>query len=188
MVWIDQPVGTGLGSFAPDYPATITNEVDVGRDFAGFWKNFIETFNMTGYKVYITGESYAGQYIPYIAQYMLQQNDTDYYNVKGIQINDPSIGLDAVLNYAPAVTHLNNYQNVFALNDSFVENVNQRAESCGYFSFMEEALTFPPKGKFMAPNSSAEGCEVWDDIINAAIYVNPCFNSQSNLTLMHSPP
>jgi hypothetical protein len=25
----------------------------------GFWKNFINTFSMQGYKVYVTGESYA---------------------------------------------------------------------------------------------------------------------------------
>lgn len=55
-------------------------------------------------------------------------------------------------------------------------DINARAESCGYFQFMEEALTFPPAGKFTAPNSSVEGCDVWDDIITAAIYVNPCFN------------
>ena len=55
-------------------------------------------------------------------------------------------------------------------------SINQRAEECGYFTFMEEALTFPPSGKFTAPNESAPGCEVWDDIVTAAIYVNPCFN------------
>lgn len=134
------------------------------------------TFNMTGRKVYITGESYAGQYIPYIASYMLDQNNTDYYNVKGIQINDPSIGLDDVLIEAPAVQALDYFQSVFGLNQTFMESVNQRAESCGYNSFMEKALTFPPSGKFTAPNSSVEGCDVWDDIITAAIYVNPCFN------------
>lgn len=79
---------------APGAAAKIRNEVDIGRDFAGFWKNFMTTFGLCGRKVYITGESYAGQYIPYIAQYMLEQNDTEYYNVAGIQINDPSIGID----------------------------------------------------------------------------------------------
>lgn len=172
MVWVDQPIGTGFSPYGDDAPANITNEVDIGRDFAGFWKNFMTTFNMTGRKVYLTGESYAGQYIPYIASYMLDQNNTDYYNVKGIQINDPSIGLDSVLIegayacdhtsrlltvVAPAVTHLNNYANVFALNDTFMTDINARAERCGYFSFMEEALTFPPAGKFTAPNDSAPG-------------------------------
>jgi carboxypeptidase D len=136
----------------------------------------VDTFNMTGYKVYVTGESYAGMYVPYIAQYMLQQNDTDYFNVSGIQINDPSINDDAVLIYAPAVGALNYFQSVFALNQTFMESINQRAEQCGYFEFMDKALTFPPEGKMSVPNITAQGCEVWDDIITAAIYINPCFN------------
>lgn len=55
------------------------------------------------------------------------------------------------------MTALNNYANVFALNDSFMTQINERAEKCGYFAFMEEALTFPPKGKFTAPNETVEG-------------------------------
>lgn len=56
-------------------------------------------------------------------------------------------------------------------------SINQRAEDCGYFEFMENALTFPPLGPLpTAPNSSLPGCAVWDDIIAAAVYINPCFN------------
>ncbi|KAK5048565.1 hypothetical protein LTR84_005656 [Exophiala bonariae] len=176
MVYVDQPIGTGFSPAAEGAPANITDEVDVGRDFSGFWKNFMTTFNMTGRKVYLTGESYAGQYIPYIASYMLDQNNADYYNVKGIQINDPSIAEDSVLIQAPAVTHLNNYANIFALNESFMSDINERAQKCGYLDFMEKALTFPPAGKFIAPNDSAPGCDVWDDIITAELLINPCFN------------
>lgn len=95
MVWIDQPVGTGFSPGVPD----INDEQDVAEQFMGFWRNFMETFSMEGRKVYITGESYAGQYIPYIASGMLDTNDTKYYNVKGIQINDPSINEDDTMIY-----------------------------------------------------------------------------------------
>ncbi|ROV86745.1 hypothetical protein VSDG_10198 [Cytospora chrysosperma] len=182
MVWIDQPIGTGLSSAAPGAPALIRNEDDVAEDFAGFWKNFIDTFDMQGYKVYFTGESYAGMYIPYIASHFLDQNDTTYYNVKGIQINDPSIGMGSVLEEAPAVQFVNTYSALFNLNDTFMDDINERAENCGYNAFMEEALTFPPAGKFPKPTSlrtSGTGilnCDVWDDIAIAAMYVNPCFN------------
>lgn len=58
-----------------------------------------------------------------------------------------------------------------------MSDINQRAEECGYFSFMEQALTFPPSNESLVlPNASAPGCDVWDDIVTAAIYVNPCFN------------
>ena len=93
MIWIDQPVSTG---FSPGN-ITVNDELDVASQFRGFWKNFIETFSMQGYKIYITGESYAGQYIPYIASGFLDQNDTKYFNLKGIQINDPSINDDDVM-------------------------------------------------------------------------------------------
>ncbi len=88
MIWIDQPVSTG---FSPG-TAPVNNETDVATHFMGFWKNFIDTFHMHGYKIYITGESYAGKYIPYIASAMLDKEDDEYFNVNGIQINDPSIG------------------------------------------------------------------------------------------------
>jgi len=59
--------------------------------FLGFWKNFVDTFSMQGYTICMVGESFAGQYIPHIASGMLDANDTDYYNIKGIPVNDPSI-------------------------------------------------------------------------------------------------
>ena len=55
MVWVDQPIGTGFSPAAKGAPAKINDEVDVGRDFAGFWKNFMTTFNLSGNNVFITG-------------------------------------------------------------------------------------------------------------------------------------
>lgn len=55
--------------------------------------------------------------------------------------------------------------------------LNQRAQDCGYFDFLDNALTYPPTGPLpSAPNSSLPGCAVWDDAVVAATYVNPCFN------------
>ncbi|CAI7589689.1 unnamed protein product [Penicillium glandicola] len=173
IVYIDQPADTG---FSPG-PSTVQNEVDVANQFNDFWVHFIETFSMQGYKVYITGESYAGQYIPYIADGMLNRNDTTHFNLKGIQINDPSINDDDVLIYAPAVAALNHYTSVFSLNETFMEEINHRADECGYTKFLDEALTYPPPKNFpKVPKSSKPGCYVWDDIVSAATYVNPCFN------------
>jgi carboxypeptidase D len=93
MVWIDQPITTGFSRGTK----IVNNETDVTTDFMGFWKNFIDTFSMKGYEIYILGESYAGQYIPYIASGMLDAKDHDYFNVKGVQINDPLINVDDVM-------------------------------------------------------------------------------------------
>lgn len=184
MVWIDQPLGTGLSLAAEGEAEMILNETDVAVDFAGFWKNFVETFDLQGADVYLTGESYAGMYIPYIADYFLDLNDTTYYNVKGIQLNDPTIGLDSVLQEAPAGAFLNEWNNVLALNDTYVADVNMLADACGYTAWMEQALTFPPIGKFVDPTllinttliPDPNLCAVYEAIVLGAVYVNPCFN------------
>lgn len=78
---------------------------------------------------------------------------------------------------APAVLALNHFKNVIPLNETFMAEINKRASQCGYIEFMENALTYPPKGKLPpAPSSQTPGCDVWDAIISAAYYVNPCFN------------
>lgn len=38
---------------------TAKGEPDVAKQFMGFFKNFVDTFSMHGYTVYIAGESYA---------------------------------------------------------------------------------------------------------------------------------
>ncbi|CAG8927119.1 unnamed protein product [Penicillium salamii] len=173
LVYIDQPAGTG---FSPR-PSTVKNEIDVANQFNDFWKGFIETFNMQGYKVYITGESYAGQYIPYLAAGMLDRNDTTHFNLQGIQINDPSINEDNVMIYAPAVAALNHYSSVFSLNDTFMAEINERADKCGYTKFLDSALQYPPPKNFpVAPDPTQSGCDVWDQVVKAATYINPCFN------------
>jgi carboxypeptidase D len=93
IVYIDQPVGTGLSPGKP----TVDNEVDISNQFNDFWRRFIDVFEMQGYKVYLAGESYAGMYIPYIAEGFIEQNDTEYFNLKGIQINDPTINEQNIL-------------------------------------------------------------------------------------------
>lgn len=60
VIYIDQPIGTGLSRWAPGAPRNVRDETDVATDFAGFWQNFINTFDLQGVDVYITGESYAG--------------------------------------------------------------------------------------------------------------------------------
>ena len=133
---------------------------------------------MQGYKVYIAGESYAGQYIPYIASAMLDTKDRKYFNVKGVQINDPSINHDDTVTQAVVVPALQYFQNVINLNETFMKNITAQADRCGYTDFFNKySDTFPPPGPIpTAPDSTQPGCDLYDAIYNAAYYVNPCFN------------
>jgi carboxypeptidase D len=63
---------------------TATSEEDIAADFVAFFKNFQKTFGIKKFKIYVTGESYAGRYVPYIADAMLDKKDKDYFDVVSV--------------------------------------------------------------------------------------------------------
>ena len=48
-----------------------------------FFLNFQKIFGIKNFKIFVTGESYAGRYVPYISAAMLDQKDPHYFNVSG---------------------------------------------------------------------------------------------------------
>ena len=86
LVFVDQPVGTGFskGSIL-DYA---TSEEVIASDFYVFLKGFLERFpEYIRRPIFITGESYAGHYIPAISAYIYSQNNTDV-NLAGLAIGN----------------------------------------------------------------------------------------------------
>lgn len=77
LLFVEQPVGTGFSK------GTIkaTSEEDIAADFLGFFKNWEDLFGIKNYKIYMTGESYAGRYVPFISAAMLDTNDTEHFNL-----------------------------------------------------------------------------------------------------------
>ena len=194
MVWVEQPVGTGFSQGKP----SARDEHDVAEQFLGFFKNFLDTFELHNKKVYITGESYAGYYVPYIADAMLNKNDTKYYDVESIMIYDPSTSTEAVqmqsgspvLKFSPIAYNMivptaafvDYWSGFFSLNSTFTDYLHKQAQSCGYTDFLNKYLVFPPPGPLPNPPTSDDGkdkCDLWDDTLAAVSLVNPCFDIYS---------
>nr|POE56323.1 putative serine carboxypeptidase [Quercus suber] len=177
VVWVEQPAGTGFSKKRGTPSAT--NEVEAAEQFLGFWKNFVDTFDLHGRKVYITGESYAGAYVPYIADAMYNRTDTTYYNVESILIYDPTTSYGVVQDDIPAVPFVDYWQGLFSFNETFMTDIHTRADECGYTDFIETAMQFPPSGPLPTPpnvDGDMEGCNIWGDIFEAALLVNPCWD------------
>ena len=57
--------------------------------------------------------------------------------------------------------------------------LDNKAASCNYTGYVDKYVTYPPKGLLPLPGKSIvadEGCDLWDEIFNAALIVNPAFN------------
>lgn len=181
VIWIEQPVGVGYSQGKPN----ITNEVELGKQFIGFWKNFINTFELKGATTYITGESYAGYYVPYIADAFITANDDDYYKLGGVAINDPIIGDGTLQQQAVIYPFIEYWSNLFYLNQTYMNALRWTHQHCGYEKYLKKYGTFPPPAeKFpVLPDPYADTnpksnytCDIFDWAYSAALDSNPCFN------------
>ncbi|KAL9006919.1 MAG: hypothetical protein Q9180_009742, partial [Flavoplaca navasiana] len=171
MLWVEQPVGVGYTQGVPN----ITEEIELSQEFAGFYKQFATTFGLENRKVYLTGESYAGYYVPYIADEFIKQEDDVYFNLAGIAINDPILGDSTLAQQVTVVPYLDYWANVFSPNASFTAAIHERADQCNYTSYYNTYLSFPPPpAPFpvlpdpFASDSEYPTCDLFDAVYTAA--------------------
>ena len=95
LLYVDQPVGTGFSHagllHAKDqYGRPVVNEDEVAENMATFLIKFIEKYpQFEGRDFFITGESYAGHYIPAISHNLIFKNkDKLKLNFKGMAIGN----------------------------------------------------------------------------------------------------
>ncbi|RUS27887.1 Alpha/Beta hydrolase protein [Jimgerdemannia flammicorona] len=104
IVFVDQPFSVGLSL---NNGSGVRNEHDVAKNFYGFLQNFYEAFpQLRSKNLTLTGESYAGMYVPYMAQYIQTQNaltnkKEDLIKLRGIGIGNPVIGGSSVYSMLP---------------------------------------------------------------------------------------
>lgn len=176
VLWVEQPVGTGFSQGIPN----AQNEDDVAVQVIGFMQQFLEVFSeLKGKKLYVSGESYAGSYVPYIANH-IHENPTQLdLSLQGMWINDPLLSWGVVQQQIPAVDFVKKHAYVFSFNQTFMNYLEKKAATCNYTGYVDKYVTYPPTGLLPLPGDSvdsADGCEVWDEIYNASLIINPAFS------------
>lgn len=153
---------------------------------------------MQGYTVYVAGESYAGYYVPYIANAMLNAgagqgnsttnstntaaaaNSTAPYTLSSIMIYDPSLTYGVLQTHMVAVPFADYWAPLLALNSTFTSYLHTQFSSCGYSDYLSKYLTFPPSASPLPTppnvNGRTPGCNLRSQVQQAATLVNPCFD------------
>ncbi|KAG9078479.1 hypothetical protein FS749_009492 [Ceratobasidium sp. UAMH 11750] len=181
-LWIEQPVGTGFTLGTPN----IMNEFMLADQFYGFLKQFYTVFpDLVEKELYLTGQSYAGFYIPYIASRILHASSSEKtelpLNLQSFLIINGMYSSDIVPEEAPAARFAKKNQQLLRLGDTFITELQERSVSCGYQKIID-AATYPPKGKIPLPNGNKDivkkRCHTWNRFYRAARGANPCFNME----------
>ncbi|GAB6029919.1 hypothetical protein CHUAL_005617 [Chamberlinius hualienensis] len=151
VIFVDNPVGTGW-SFTNSEAGYTTNQDQVAADLYSFLTQFFELFpEYVANEFYLTGESYAGKYIPAIGYKIHIENPTaaQPINLKGLAIGN---GLTDPLTQ-------NNYGDyLFGLG---LIDQNQRNE---YLKVQSQQVTYIKNGQFR------EAFYLFDEMLNGDFY------------------
>lgn len=91
MLYLETPIGVGFSySAATSSYETVTDEI-TARDNLEFLQRWFDKFpQYRNSSLFITGESYAGHYVPQLANLMMQFNKKEkLFNLKGIALGNP---------------------------------------------------------------------------------------------------
>ncbi|KAJ8474878.1 hypothetical protein ONZ45_g15798 [Pleurotus djamor] len=139
-IWVDQPVGTGYSTC--DENGFVANEDQMGQDFVGFLSNLVKVFpSLATRPLYLTGESYAGTYIPYITKTIFSTPNPPV-NLRKIAIGDGAIGPIAVYEEMSVVSVIETYPQIIDFDQDVYNYFREQTHLCGY----DVNLTYPQNG------------------------------------------
>ncbi|KIR57664.1 carboxypeptidase D [Cryptococcus bacillisporus CA1873] len=178
MLWVEQPIGTGFSIGTPK----ATTEEEIAQDFIKWFKNFQDIFGIKNYKIYVSGESYAGRYVSYIGAAMLDQQDKTYYDLSGVLVYDPAIGETIfVQEQIPTYPFVEANANLFNFDKTTMAELKELHETCGYQDYIHRYLKFPPTENqphlyydyFDYDNAT---CGIFGKVSAKTSRINPCFD------------
>jgi carboxypeptidase D len=92
----------------------------------------------------------------------------------------------------PTLPFVQQNNNVFNLNATFMAQLEELDKSCGYAEYRDKYMTFPPSGlqpptffNYSSPTDLA--CDVFDMVITASYATNPCANVYEITTMCPIP-
>ncbi|KAJ3314349.1 Cell death protease, partial [Blyttiomyces sp. JEL0837] len=133
VLYVEQPVNTGF-SFSNGEPTR--DESELNSDFYLFLDGFMKTFpEAQDMDLYITGESYAGVYIPYIALKLLEIgkfSNGKPVNLKGLGIGNGLYSRDIQESFASTVGDFDFLHDVkfFGDDTAALDTAGQAAQQC----------------------------------------------------------
>ncbi|KAJ5936316.1 hypothetical protein N7454_005614 [Penicillium verhagenii] len=170
---VDQPVGTGFSTGTP----TATTEEDIANSFVYFLKGFQELYGIKNFRIFMSGESYAGRYVPYISAAMLDQNDTEHFDISGALMYDACIGQwDYIQAELPAYPFVQQHAELFNFNQSFMNDLESTYEQCGYKDYFDTYMTYPASGIQPSKSMNYSVCDIYNMIYDEAYNPNPCWS------------
>ncbi|EPQ57234.1 alpha/beta-hydrolase [Gloeophyllum trabeum ATCC 11539] len=159
-IWVDQPVGTGYST--ADATGYIADEDQMGQDFLGFLTNLVAVFpSLAERPLYLTGESYAGTYIPYITKAIFSSPNPPVKLAK-FAIGDGATASLSVFEMLPMLSVIETYPQLISYDPDVYDYFKTQTHLCGY----DLNLSYPETAPF--PTLPLQ----WGTIINGSVVMD----------------
>ncbi|KAG7628744.1 Peptidase S10 serine carboxypeptidase [Arabidopsis thaliana x Arabidopsis arenosa] len=178
MLFLESPAGTGFSYTNTTTDMENPGDMKTAADNYVFLVKWLERFpEYKGRDFYIAGESYAGHYVPQLAQTILVHNKNQtFINLRGILIGNPSLGKDDMGGYE------------FLASRGFVpeETFLRYKKSCGHDN--------PPDVATFCMDTSLNFEDILENMNKYNILAHKCLNatltnqSKECTTVMQSDP
>ncbi|MCJ1390106.1 hypothetical protein MMC18_002964 [Xylographa bjoerkii] len=181
VLYIDQPVGTGFSTGSTQ----ATNNAQVIEEFYAWLTAFYAQFPLlAAMDTYLMGESYAGIYIPYFAQAIMENSRNLPINLRAISLGDPFFGNPAVMIDVPMAQYLNEQNQILDIPDDIISVFDTTSSACG-FDYILGNMTYPPHGTIVVPGDP-EG-NSYDKVKRQASPSSPSSPSSASCSALYSP-
>lgn len=143
VLFIDQPGSVGFSQVTyKDY-----NETLIASEFSGFLANLYTVFpDLKSKNLYLHGESYAGQFVPHIADHLYNLTAEAAVPIKGIGLVSGGFQSDQWQFHIPAYDYLISRKDDLQLNASAIDALTKRAQGLGLVGYINSTLVYPPAG------------------------------------------
>lgn len=185
MLYVEHPIGTGYSVGTP----TAKDQTDISRYLFAFFQQWLEVFpEMKGKNFWLSGESYAGYYVPYLADFIYTYQSHLSLKLQGIYLVNPTLSWVVFHEQMPVAPFVKRYEHVFAFNQTFMAQLDRLHHACGYADYLAKYETYPPPpGPFPSPIAGLysgdpttmnfnQTCDTFGMVYQAATLANPAFN------------
>jgi vitellogenic carboxypeptidase-like protein len=147
LIFLDNPCGVGF-SFSPDESCYVTDQIQVGSDLTDALEVFYNYFpEVATNDLYITGESYAGKYVPAFAYTVMTRNLNGDSTVplRGLSIGDGAMNPPAQFNnYGDLLYYMgmcdSQQRDIFKSYEKNIQQSLENGDTVAAFGYFDDML------------------------------------------------
>lgn len=170
ILFISQPVGVSFTTGT----ANNSNEEQISEQLTLWLVEFFKIFpELQHFNIFITGESYMGQFLPYQIQALRKNPITKNLSIKGGMLIAPAFSDSTAQVLVPTYQFVKEHQKALKFSDADVSTIKAESEKCKYNDFLQQYLIYPAKGRlpYISPN-----CNPFDKYMELAKKYNPHYD------------